>query len=81
MDFTAHNEMIVGTWLSSRAPLLTPSPLRTGLEGFPIEFMFKEKTMRSGNFTRACLAMILLLLLVLVFRPNFEGSTYPVTRL
>jgi hypothetical protein len=24
-----------GTWLSGRAPLLAPSPLRTGLEGFP----------------------------------------------
>jgi len=32
------------TWSSSRAPLLAPSPLRTGLEGFPFIRLEHPKT-------------------------------------
>ena len=32
------------TWSSSRAPLLAPSPLRTGLEGFPFIRLEHSKT-------------------------------------
>jgi hypothetical protein len=33
-----------GSWSSSRAPLLAPSPLRTGLEGFPFIRLEHPKT-------------------------------------
>ena len=32
------------TWSSGRAPLLAPSPLRTGLEGFPFIRLEHPKT-------------------------------------
>jgi hypothetical protein len=33
-----------GTWSSSQAPSLAPSPLRTGLEGFPFIRLEHSKT-------------------------------------
>jgi len=37
------------TWSSSRAPLLAPSPLRTGLEGFPFIRLEHPKTPPMNN--------------------------------